>query len=313
MKLPLQFAVLWSLAAPTVVAQSSPEAFEQPRSVSFCQLAADPAAYDRQLLKITAFVTHGFEDFGLVEPGCPKSEPYFGVWLMYGGKTKSNTIYCCPGEGDAGPRAHDLTVEDVPIPLLENATLEGFRQLLAQAPDTTVRATLAGRFFSGAKKKADGGASFRGFGHLGCCSLFVIQEVESFEPHTRHDLDYTAEAGYYEPTGCKEHALRDVDSILLGYSSAQGIARQHLAESGASSWAFDDPQRVALEALKASYKDKLPLLKSVKATPARQVFRWKNGKTIVTVVVTRPYWLSFYAKSGSVAWIATMIKEAECS
>ena len=32
----------------------------------------------------------------------------------------------------------------------------------------------------------------------------------------------------------------------------------------------------------------------------------------MVVVVTRPYWLSFYAASDSVAWVSTMIKEAEC-
>jgi hypothetical protein len=44
-----------------------------------------------------------------------------------------------------------------------------------------------------------------------------------------------------------------------------------------------------------------------KKTPARYVFRWRNGKNQVVVVV-RPYWLSFYANWRSVVWVATMIK-----
>lgn len=313
MTLLLRLTLLWFTVAPVLLGQSPPDLSAQPRSVTYCQLAADPAAYDRQLLRITAFVTHGFEDFGFVEPGCVDSNPYFSIWLMYGGKAKSNTIYCCPGEGEGGRRAHDLTVEEIPIPLLEDAAFEGFAKLLKHEPDTTVRAKLVGRFFLGEKEKMDGTASFRGYGHLGCCSLFVIQEVESFEPHTRKDLDYTAEAGSYEPTGCKEHAVRDVESILPGYWSARGILQQKQAETGESPWAFDNPQRVALDAFKTYYKSTIPVLRPVKTTPARQVFRWKNGKIVVTVVVTRPYWLSFYAKSGSVAWVATNIKEASCT
>src|SRR5262249_47436413 len=138
-------------------------------------------------------------------------------------------------------------------------------------------------------------------------SLLVIQRLESFEPHSRDDLDYTAEAGSYEPQGCKEHGLRGVRAILVGHSDGvrEAIAEQRAAEEGNRQWAFDDPQRVAVESLKAFYES-LVHLKLVKKRPGRQVFRWRNGTKSVVVVVTRPYWLSFYAKSPSVAWVATL-------
>ena len=45
-----------------------------------------------------------------------------------------------------------------------------------------VTATLTGRFFAGEKwKNADGTFRYGGYGHLGCCSLFVIQKVEDVE------------------------------------------------------------------------------------------------------------------------------------
>ena len=95
-------------------------------------------------------------------------------------------------------------------------------------------------------------------------------------------------------------------------SARAAIAEQKKADNGEAPWAFTEPQRVAVDSLKAIYPGQVPVLRSVKRTPARQVFRWKNGKNQIVVVVSRPYWLSFYAASRSVVWVSTMIKEAEC-
>jgi hypothetical protein len=92
----------------------------------------------------------------------------------------------------------------------------------------------------------------------------------------------------------------------------QAIAEQREADNGEAAWAFNDPQRVAIDSLKPYYPNQVPVLRRVKKTPARYVFRWKTGKNQVVVVVTRPYWLSFYAASRSVVWVSTMIKEAGC-
>lgn len=89
------------------------------------------------------------------------------------------------------------------------------------------------------------------------------------------------------------------------------MAEQEKADH-AESWAFADPQRVAIESLKLQYPGQLPVLHNVKKTPARQLFRWWSENKSVVVVVTRPYWLSFYAATDSVAWVTTMIKEAGC-
>ena len=150
---------------------------------------------------------------------------------------------------------------------------------------------------------------------MGCCSLFVIERVESFEAHTRTDLDYTAEAGWYEKEGCKFRTLRDQSHVSVAYpddTTGQAIAQQKRADNGDAAWAFRDQQRVAVESLKPLYPGQVPVLRSVRKTSARRVFRWKNGKNQVVVVVTRPYWLSFYASSGSLIWVTTMIKEAGC-
>lgn len=75
----------------------APDSVPQPRQVTYCELSKDPAAYNHALVRLTAFVTHGFEDFHLADPTCPTQG--FSVWVMYGGKTQSDTAYCCPGEG----------------------------------------------------------------------------------------------------------------------------------------------------------------------------------------------------------------------
>jgi hypothetical protein len=40
--------------------------------VTLCDLITDPAAYDRKVVAIAAFVSHGFEDFTLFDHTCPK-------------------------------------------------------------------------------------------------------------------------------------------------------------------------------------------------------------------------------------------------
>jgi len=178
-----------------------------------------------------------------------------------------------------------------------------------------VRLTAVGRFFSGESQTVNGQTRLQGFGHLGCCSLFAIQRVESFQPHTRSDLDYSSEAGFYETGGCDDAPDHYQRYVSLQYPDGQVehvIAEQRKADNGEAAWAFSDPQRVAIDSLKPYYPNQVPVLRTVKKTPTRQVFRWKNGQNQIVVVVTRPYWLSFYAASRSVAWVSTTIKEIGC-
>ena len=164
-----------------------------PLDTTYCDISKDPAAYNHKLVRLTAFVTHGFEDFQLADPECQAQD--FSVWVMYGGKAISNTMYCCPGEGGAAAREKPLIVEDVEIPLVDDARFREFTALLKKEPETTVKTTIIGRYFSGEKHTIQGRTLWGGYGHLGCCSLIVVQKIESFEPHTRSDLDYSAQGG----------------------------------------------------------------------------------------------------------------------
>jgi hypothetical protein len=279
----------------------------KPLNATYCEISKDPAAYNHKLVRLTSFVSHGFEDFQLFDLECPTQG--FSIWLMYGGKAESNTAYCCPGEGGAGTRLQNLTVEGVEIPLVDNLTFHKFTDLISKEQDTTVHATVVGMFFSGEKRTANGLTQWGGAGHLGCCSLLAIQQIESFDPHTRRDVDYTAEAGSNEKEGCKVGSLHYLSS---GKDAAEKtIAQQKMAESG-QTWMFNDPTQVAIESLKPFYPGEVPVLRRVKKTPVRQTFQWKHGKNNIVVVVTRPYWLSFYAASANLVWASTTIKEAAC-
>lgn len=286
----------------------------EPRNVSYCDLAKDPAAHNHELVRLNAFVTHGFENFILADPSCV-SPPHFSIWVMFGVKAESSTVYCCPGEGGRTSRSKPLEVEGMQIPLIADRVFQQFTDLLKKEPDTTVRLSVLGRFFSGEKETFNDSAFWRGYGHLGCCSLFVIQEIKKFEPHTRSDVDYSSDAGWYEPEGCEVQSLRYIRYISMqdfDETARQAIQEQADADIGTRTWGFNDPERVALESLKPFYKDRIPVLSVVKTTAARKVFLWKLDKNSVVVVVTRPYWLSFYSKSAAVAWVTTTIKEAEC-
>ena len=98
----------------------------QPRQVTYCELSKNPADYNRELVRLTAFVTRGFEDFHLADPTCATEG--FSAWVMYGGKAQSDTAYCCPGES-AKARPESLTVEGVQVPLVDDLTFRKFTDL----------------------------------------------------------------------------------------------------------------------------------------------------------------------------------------
>jgi hypothetical protein len=61
-----------------------------PQKVTACDLMTSPAAYNHREIEVTGFVSHGFEDFTLFDPNCRSYPP---VWLEYGGRVSSGTMY----------------------------------------------------------------------------------------------------------------------------------------------------------------------------------------------------------------------------
>jgi hypothetical protein len=290
-----------------VPAQLQPNKTDERTKVTVCQLKENPAAYNHKLVEVTGFISHAFEDFTIFDPACPS---WPDVWLEYGGTTASDTMYCC-GVVPSHKRPTPLVIENIKVDLIADRQLEAFKTILT--PDTVVHATLVGRYFAGEKNSGRRGDRYGGYGHMGCCTLFAIQQVTAVDPHTSHELDYHATA---YPRGLDKYncygELTDIDP------SAELIKAQARADSGDEEWAFSDPMRVATHGLAKLLKiDE----KSIKLRPAGQAqgqfgYEWrakKNGN-VYMVVVTRPYILTFFAKDPKrVAWVLRTAYSAGCN
>lgn len=282
---------------------------ERPEEVTICQLKSGPGKYNRKLVKVTAFLSHGFEDSVIFDPSC---ESRFGIWYEYGGTNVTGTMYCC-GVTAARTRPEQVKVEGISIPLSTDQNFQTMDRLLHSTSDTIVHGTVTGRFFSGSKATAaDGREWWSGYGHMGCCSLLMIQQVNNVDPHDRKDLDYRASADQPNMVddGCGYQYLMELDP----WESI--IAAQKEADAGKSTLAFEDPERVATEKLANLLKKKPSSVRMVLKHKAqgRMIFEWKVRRERATymVVVSRPYQLSFHAKTGQVAWVPIAAYRSSC-
>jgi hypothetical protein len=285
---------------PTGVTQQIPKP-ETALKVSPCQLKKDPAFYNHKLVEVTAFISRGFENFTLFDPTCSE---WPDTWLEYGGLAASGTMYCC-GDTAERTRPKPLVVENIPITLVDDERFRLFDKLLHRPPDSVVRATIAGRFFSGEKIKYPAREAWGGYGHMGCCTLLAIEQIVSVEPHTSTELDYGFETDQpnLDKLACGNY------TFLTELRASENILKaQAAADSAQADWAFTDPQRVGTERLANLLKIDPNSIK-LKLTGKRQgrvFYDWqpKGKREHYMVVVSRPYWLSFYAKDPTkVAWV----------
>lgn len=282
------------------------EAQQQPDKVTVCQLLSEPGKYNHKVIEVTGFISHGFEDFAFFDPNCSSRER---VWLEYGGTTASGTIYCC-GVTSARTRPEQMVVEDIPIPLVEDDRFHEFDKLIRG--DSNVHATLVGRFFSGEQVELPAATRWVGYGHMGMSTLFVIQQVLFVDPHNRVELDYRATAEAPE----LDKGVTGYRYLITDDRGSEVIGLQLKAETGEREWAFADPRRVAVEALALALKvdeSSITGLRQRRRLPGRVIYDWQpgTGKAAYMVVVSRPYWLSFYAHDRQkVAWIAIAAYEA---
>jgi hypothetical protein len=288
---------------------------EEPVNVTVCELKANPPKYNHQLIRITGFVSHAFEDFTISDPSCPS---WPGVWLEYGGKSKSGTMYCCGVTADRS-RPKELVIEHISVPLIVGEQFHAFDKAI-QPPfrsgrqGAIVHATLVGTFFAGKQLKYFKGSPWGGFGHMGCCTLLAIQQVLSADTQNRDDLDYGASADQpdIDKTGCGYQLLLPLDQ------TAAQLQWQRDADNGKLGFAFDDPQRVANEILSSVANVSVPTQAELKLTgeaQGRKIFEYKPAAERATymVVVSRPYLTSFYARDPNrVAWVAIAAYRSSC-
>jgi hypothetical protein len=162
-------AALLGILAPAAAGQERPREAEK---VGVCTLLANRAAYNQKLIEVTGVVSHGFERFVFSDPACAER---LGIWLEYGGTVGSGTVYCCGISADR-TRETPLVVEGIGVPLSQDATFRRFDARIRTGEEANFRATVVGRFFAGHPQRVGAGKIW-GYGHLGCCSLLVIQQV----------------------------------------------------------------------------------------------------------------------------------------
>jgi hypothetical protein len=164
--------------AASACAQAVPEV---PQKVSVCELLENRKAWDHKLVQVSGIASHDFEDSGFFSDEC-KSR-YDGLWMAYGGTKTTRTTSTVNEQNPT--RSKPLEVEGVKVPLVQDAVFFSFDGLLhpsvRQEHAPTVHATVIARFFAGRIQHYPKGDLWGGYGHLGCCSLFVVQQVLSVD------------------------------------------------------------------------------------------------------------------------------------
>ena len=96
------------------------------------------------------------------------------------------------------------------------------------------------------------------------------------------------------------------------------IRAQQAADSGDRDWVFDYPERVAIGALALLAHVDQPSsagLRQTRKGQGRFVYIWRPNKKAdpYMVVVSRPYWLSFYSRDPKrVAWVVDAAYISSC-
>lgn len=150
---------------------------ESAPEVPFCELANNPKAFDGKTIRVRGILSVRFEDFSLFSRDCKVSE---GPWLAFGGDVPG--VVASTANDNFRKPGTDVTVNDVSYGIKKD---DNFRKLYAlisarngNNPEYQVTATLTGNFFAKKTQTLSSGQTVvDGYGHLGCCSLFVITEV----------------------------------------------------------------------------------------------------------------------------------------
>ncbi len=174
-------AYLFLLAASAALTGCTtlPSDVEEVVHVEVCELLGNPAAFDHKLVQISGTVSRGFEDFTLSDESCKNQNT---IWLEFGGRTRSEVVYCC-GVSTDPVRRRSLTLEGIRTRLVQDRMFTRFQDLTQRdSPNSKVKSTVIGRYFSGTETIMPGGTFWMGYGHFGMASLLVIQQVLAVEP-----------------------------------------------------------------------------------------------------------------------------------
>lgn len=271
-----------------------------------CTLSKNPAKYNHKLIEVSGYFSHSFENFSLVVP-C-KSDT--NIWIEYGGSKGSNTMICCdvPAEEQ---RPKDLEIDDISVPLVDDENFKVFNAIINNEYDTIIKATVVGRYFSGEPYTgADGKTSWIGFGHFGMSSLLAIQQIKSFEPHDRSDIDYRDTFIGNETPENAEYWF----NTLAYWTENEDVPLdfQKIAADAETKINRNNPEEIATDYLAKTLgvnKVNLAKPKKIKTLPSVIVYEWNLSKTKgFRVTVGHPYMLLPYLKDPTnFPWIGEVV------
>ncbi len=194
-------------------------------------------------------------------------------------------------------------VDGVVTSLVEDAAFHRLNELVhVDGGSASVHTTAVGWFFA-AKGGDPRDVGLGGYGHMGCCNLLVLRQVLSVDEVRDKTLDRNE--GGRSPNWPSTH-----DLVRLGRDRDM-VKAQKETEAGAEGRSFTDPMLVAraflVHVAGFSKEEALQLRELGISSPEREVYVGTisgTTKANVRVVVSRPAWLSFYAKDPArVAWV----------
>lgn len=232
--------------------------------VGVCSLRESPWQFHTKQVVVEGFVFSGFESFTLQDPAC-RAE--LGIWLEY---SKSA--------------------------LISNEPWRRLQQLIRRHSTVMVKARMRGRFLAGAN------GQLKGYGHLGCCSLFAVEEVLAVDDEQSEEWDYAAGPRGAAPMSQKS-GCRFRESLRVWNWGAKMLAEQRAAEQAGVSWVYTDPERVAQRAL----EQLVPAPRGGGfvldySGPGRREYSWRAARggsnRTIRLVLSKPRWLSYFARDA---------------
>jgi hypothetical protein len=175
----LGFNILLFIMATPCFVFGQAQALDSIQEVEVCQVLNDPGAFDGRKLRFRGRLEFEFEGHHVSDADCGLPLVHIGIWWAYG------------GEPWLAPQADTKRIQALTSQVLKNADFDNLHALVhahrALRPDGEicgshracayydVVATYTGRFFAGRMRQ--GRTLTNGFGHMGCCHLFVIERV----------------------------------------------------------------------------------------------------------------------------------------
>ncbi len=263
-------------------------------------------------------ITVGPDEFMLHDANCADGKG--GIWLQFGGDVAS------PGTAGVSRGASGKTrsVDGLGLPLNKDRDFDAMQKLLQEAEKSgktkMLRATLIGKYFPGKPAYTASGEPIRsGYGHMGCCSLLVIEEVAVVGSELEEPVDFSPISKTSPRMLTKGCTIEELQ--LPPHEDEDQLERKSLRDEYQY---LHDPKKVAARAIAVreqtsaedSADDIEKRLQKESATQSLASYTWTSADatTVYHVVVNKPYWLLETAVSGdAVIWVPKSITKTECS